>query len=317
MRYFVTGATGFIGGHVARQLREGGHEVHALVRDPSHAQSLERIGVRLFRGDVTDRGSLRAPMEGTDGIFHIAAWYKIGAKDRSPAEPINLGGTRNVLETMRELGIRKGVYTSTLGVFSDTHGQVADESYEHHGKFISEYERTKAKAHYEVALPMMKAGLPLVIVMPGGVYGVGDTSFAHDLMVQYLRGKLRAIPRETALCFARVEDTARGHLLAMERGVPGQSYIIAGEGSTLVALFDLASRTTGVPAPKMHPPAGLVRFLAAVSGSEMLKGATATYLGTNAKARRELGFEPRSIAEGLPEVLRYEQAKLGVPAAVH
>jgi nucleoside-diphosphate-sugar epimerase len=315
MRYMVTGGTGFIGGHVVRQLRERGHEVHALVRDPAKATSLERAGARLFRGDITDRGSVRTPMEGVDGVFHIAAWYKIGAKDHRDAEGINVGGTRNVLETMRELGIRKGVYTSTLGVYSDTHGKTVDETEEYHGKFISVYERTKWKAHYEVALPMMRAGLPLVIVLPGAVYGTGDTSIAHDLLVQYLSGKLRAVPRETAFSFARVEDVAKGHLLAMEKGRPGELYIISGESSSLVDLLALAERTTGVPAPKMHPPAGFVRFLAAISGSERLRAATATYLGSHAKAERELGYRPRSLADGMPEVLRYEQAQLGVRAA--
>lgn len=306
----VTGGTGFIGGTVARQLREQGHEVHALVRDPSKATQLSKLGVQLFAGDITRKESLRAPMQGVDGVFHIAAWYKIGAKDHSHAEAINVGGTRNVLETMKELGIRKGVYTSTCGVFSDTHGKVVDESYVHHGKFLSVYEATKWKAHYEVALPMMKTGLPLVIVMPGAVYGPGDTSMAHDLIVQYLRGKLRAIPRETAFCFGHVEDTAVAHLLAMEKGVPGESYIVAGEASTVDALLQMAEKITGIPAPKMHPSAGLVRFLAAISGSERLKAATATYLATHAKAERELGYHPRSIAEGFPPLLEYEQAKL-------
>jgi len=112
-------------------------------------------------------------------VFHMAAWYKVGAKDKSQAELVNVEGTRNVLEVMKELKIAKGVYTSTLAVFSDTKGRVVDETYRHHGPFLSEYDRTKWKAQVEVAEPMMKAGLPLVIVMPGLVYGPGDIAQAH------------------------------------------------------------------------------------------------------------------------------------------
>src|SRR5690349_23783726 len=127
MKYFVTGASGFIGGQVARQLVAAGHEVVALVRTPGKADDLAKLGVQLHPGDITNKASLRAPMTGVDGVFHIAAWYKIGVRDKRDAEHINVQGTRNVLEMMRDLGIAKGVYTSTVAIFSDTHGQVVDE----------------------------------------------------------------------------------------------------------------------------------------------------------------------------------------------
>lgn len=313
MRYFVTGATGFIGGEVAAQLRAGGHEVRALVRDPARAARLTSLGVQTFPGDVTAKDSLKAPMTGVDGVFHIAGWYKLGAKDRENGYRVNVEGTRNVLETMRDLQVKKGVYTSTIGVFSDTHGKLVDETYQYHGPWSSVYERTKWQAHFEVAEPMMRQGLPLTIVMPGAVYGVGDTSPLHDLVVQYLEGKLRAVPRETAFSFATVQDTAKAHLLAMERGRAGESYIVAGEPHTVVEALELASRTTGVPAPRSHPPLWLVRFLAAISRSERLRAATATYLASNAKARRELGYSPVPMSEGLPPMLRYEQERLRAP----
>src|SRR5262245_38395123 len=113
MRYFLTGATGFIGGQVARQLVEAGHQVVAVVRSPAKATNLTKMGIEIHQGDVTDMASMRAPMTGADGVFHIAGWYKIGVRDKRDADLINVQGTRNVLELMRELGIRKGVYTST------------------------------------------------------------------------------------------------------------------------------------------------------------------------------------------------------------
>ena len=125
-RYFVTGATGFIGGELTKQLIGRGHQVVALVRSPKKAALLKTLGVELHAGDVTDRESLRGPMQGTDGVFHVAAWYKIGASDPI-AEAVNVGGTRNVLEVARDLAIPRVVYTSTIGVLGDTHGQLVDE----------------------------------------------------------------------------------------------------------------------------------------------------------------------------------------------
>ncbi|HZG65964.1 MAG TPA: NAD-dependent epimerase/dehydratase family protein, partial [Herpetosiphonaceae bacterium] len=200
MRYFLTGATGFIGGRIACQLINAGHEVVAIARTPAKAQDLVELGVEVHGGDITDKASMRGPMAGADGVFHVAAWYKIGARDKHAAERINVGGTRNVLELMEELAIPKGVYTSTLAVFSDTHGHVPDETYRHYGPWLSEYDRTKWMAHYQVAEPMMAAGLPLVIVQPGMVYGPGDTGVTHTLLTSYLQRKLPVAPRGTAYC---------------------------------------------------------------------------------------------------------------------
>ena len=175
-KYFVTGATGFIGGCVARQLVAAGHDVVAIARNPESARDLESIGVDVRRGDITDPDSLRGLMAGVDGVFHIAGWYKIGSKDPSEGERLNVAGTRNVLTAMKELRVPKGVYTSTLAVFSDTHGRPVDEPYRPNGRWLTEYDRTKWIAHYEIAEPMIRAGLPLVIVQPGVNYGPGDTS---------------------------------------------------------------------------------------------------------------------------------------------
>ncbi len=310
----MTGATGFIGGRLARQLRERGHDVVAIVRDPAGAGDLVRSGVRVHRGDIRDKESLRAPMAGLDGVFHLAAWYKIGERDKSPAPPINVEGTRNVLELVEELGIPKGVYTSTLGVFGDTKGRVVDESYRHEGSWLSEYDRTKWRAHYEVAEPMMRRGLPIVIVQPGVTYGPGDPSAMGVVLRQYLQGKLRGVPKGSSYCWGHVEDTAHGHVLAMEKGRPGQSYIIAGEPRTLIDAMEMAERITGIPAPRLRPSPGLLRFFAAIGRSEVLRvGAGVTYLGSNAKAKREFGLRHRPLEEGLGETLREEMAALGVP----
>jgi len=327
MKYFVTGATGFIGGRVARHLLAAGHEVVTLARTPSAAQALVALGVKVHAGDITDKESLRAPMTGVDGVFHLAAWYKIGAREKSQAETINVGGTRNVLLMMQELGIPKGVYTSTLTVFSDTRGQMVDESYKYTGtSFLSEYDRTKWKAHYEVARPLMQAGLPLVIVQPGLVYGPGDTSVIHEGWVKYLRGKLLISPSGTTYCWGHVDDIAHGHILAMEQGKVGESYILAGPQYSVVEAFALAEQISGVRAPRLHPAPWMMKALASMlaligavfplpelySAEGIRSSAGVSYLGTNEKARRELGYAPRTLEQGLPETLEYEMHQLGM-----
>jgi nucleoside-diphosphate-sugar epimerase len=261
-------------------------------------------------------------MTGVDGVFHIAGWYVVGARDRSPATPVNVDGTRNVLELAWELSIPKIVYTSTLAVFSDTRGVLVDETYYHSGPWLTEYDRTKWVAHFEVAEPMMRAGLPLVIVQPGMVYGPGDTGPLHPMFVQYLKGRWPLVPRGPAFCWGHVEDTARGHLLAMERGRVGESYIIAGPSHTLVQAFEIAERVTGIKAPRVRLGPGVFHVLEPIVAgverviplpelfaSESVRlSAGVTYLGRSDKARRELGFAARSLEQGfrdwLPDELR-------------
>src|SRR5260370_42474315 len=161
-------------------------------------------------------------MQGVDGVFHIAGWYKSGVKDKSEGAKINIQGTRNVLELMQELGVARGVYTSTLAVFSDTHGRMVDETYRYDGPHLSEYDRTKWVAHYEVAEPMIEAGLPLVIVQPGVIYGPGDTNIVHSVLAQYLQRKLPLLPTVTAFSFVHVDDVARAHMLALQQARPAQ-----------------------------------------------------------------------------------------------
>lgn len=326
MRYFITGATGFIGGRLARQLLGAGHRVTALVRSRKKAADLLDAGAEIVEGDVTDRESMRAAMRGADGIFHVAAWYRIGTHDAHLAERINVEGTRNVLELMRELDIPKGVYTSTVAIFSDTGGRLVDESYRHDGPWLSEYDRTKWRAHYEVALPMIERGLPLVIVQPGVNYGPGDTSQLRGVWVQYLQRRLPVAPQGVAYCWAHVDDTARGLVAAMERGSAGESYIIAGPPHTLIEALEMAERITGVPAPRIRPGPGAMRAFSKLTGAlgrviplppdyaaETLRVmAGTTYLGSSAKAERELGFKARPLEEGLRETLAYEMELLGM-----
>lgn len=319
MKYFITGATGFVGGRVAQQLRGAGHQVITLVRDPAKATHLAAAGMHLAKGDVTDKESMREPMTGCDGVFHVAGWYKIGVKDKTPGTAVNIRGTRNVLELMKELHIPRGVYTSTLAVNSDTHGQLKDESYHFNGTHLSEYDRTKAAAH-TIATEFIQGGLPLIIVQPGMIYGPGDLGPSHDLFVQFLTRKLPLMPRKTALCWAHVDDIAQGHILAMRKGKIGESYFLAGPVHTIIEALTLAEQISGVRVPMLQAPVWLMKTMSGMMGiiekgipvpetysSEYLRvSAGVTYIGSNAKAKRELGWIPRSLAEGLTETLQSE-----------
>lgn len=322
MKYFVTGATGFIGGAVVRLLVRRGDEVVALVRDPARARHLADQGVQLVGSDLSDPEQLRVSMRGADGVFHIAGWYKVGVADHAAAWATNVEGTRNVLAAMAEEGITKGVYTSTLAVNSDTHGVEVDESYHFVGEHLSLYDATKAEAH-RIAGVAIAQGLPLVIVMPGLVYGPDDPSSVGGALRQLLRGRLPALPHGTQYNWAHVDDTARAHLLAMDHGHCGQRYIIAGQRAQLLPMMRLAAQEARVRAPLGVPPAAM-RATGVVTGPlarvlpipaqytpEALRVvAGVSYLGSNAKARRDLGFEPRPLADGWVDTVHHEMATL-------
>jgi nucleoside-diphosphate-sugar epimerase len=299
--------------------------VRAIVRTPERARDLTALGVEIHQGDVTEKESMRRPMSGVDGVYHVAGWYKIGARDASDAVRINVDGTRHVLELASELGVSRTVYTSTLAVNSDTHGRVVDESYRFDGRHLTVYDRTKADAH-RIAESFVARGVPVVIVQPGLIYGPGDTSMVRPMLVDYLRRKLPLVPKQTAFAWAHVDDIARAHMLAMEKGQPGRNYFICGPVHTLEEAMDMAQSITGIPAPRLRVGPGVLRTMAAIMAvveqgvplppdytSEGLRiVAGVTYVGSNARARAELGWRPRPLREGLMETLRHEMALLGM-----
>ena len=319
MKVFVTGATGFIGGYVARQLRDRGDEVVCLVRNPEKASKLDELGCTLASGDLGDREALRTAMEGCDGVIHAAAVYEVGIpKSQHPAMyEANVVGTENVLQAAKGAGVAKIVYVSTCGAFGNTHHQVVDESYEHPGKeYTSYYEETKVGAH-KVAKRMMAEGLPCAIVQPGGVYGPGDTSQLADLLEQFLAGKLPLIPfPDLGICLAHVEDTAAGIVLALDKGKAGETYVIAGSPTTMRDAIGALAKATGKKPPKRAMPTALMKAMTPIGPlvgklmgqppnlRELITSAdNVTFWATNEKAVRELGFAPRELEEGIRQTL--------------
>lgn len=328
MEYFVTGATGLIGTHLVEQLVDDGHDVIGLTRSRSNANHLPDK-VRVVEGDITKKDSMRTPMSGVDGVFHIAAWFYVGPgpREREKAERINVEGTQNVLELMQELDIPKGVYTSTVGVYPGTSGQTVDESIDPECPTFAVYFRTKWEAHFEVAKPMIDNGLPLVIVQPGGVYGPHDKLYgsARAAFRDYLQGDLPMVPRNWMLSFDYAPDTAQAHISAMKKGEPGEEYIVASEPRTMNEVFSQAEAITGIPAPRTAPDwlfSGLATVMRGVEQvttppegleAEMMEFfAGRQYLVDNSKAKRELGLEHRPLEAGLREYLAWEIDQLGM-----
>ncbi|MBE2223289.1 MAG: SDR family NAD(P)-dependent oxidoreductase [Anaerolineae bacterium] len=318
MKAFVTGGSGFIGQHVVKKLLARGYNVSALARSPESTAVLQNLGCTVIPGDITDTASMRDGMAGSDIVFHIAAWYKIGDPDWVKAEAINVGGTRKVLRLAHELGIPKIIYTSTVAVFGDTHGQLVDETYYKGGPFLTEYDRTKWLAHYKVALPLIEKGAPITIVMPGGVYGPGDTSNIGNLMREFYRGMPMLPGPNMTLTYAHVEDIAEGHLLAAEKGKPGESYILAGPAIPLGEMIDFWGHLTGKSTPLLRVPAKFVKPFAPVVGvlsqtlplpdvysEDAVNILDATYIARSDKARAELGWQTRPLQTGMLETFAW------------
>jgi dihydroflavonol-4-reductase len=311
MRYAMTGATGFLGGALARMLVEAGHEVVAMARRPEAATDLTALGVTLVPGDLDDDDALDRLLEGADGFFHVAGWFKFGRRERDLLHDVNVQGTRNALEAALRAGVRT-VYTSTIALNSDTRGETVDEAYRFIGRHLTEYDRTKGLAH-DVALEYAEMGLPIVIVQPGVIYGPGDTSTLGEISRRVAEGRFTPGPKGGGVCWSHVDDIAAGHVLAMEKGMPGESYILAGEAATFVEALSGLARMTGGRKP-LFVPRWLVRAMARTNGvlerlvrlpadqtREAMMASTATYYADADKARRELGWSPRSLKDGFAE----------------
>lgn len=333
MRYFVTGGTGFIGRRLVDRLVDDGHEVVVLTRDRANADPFPEP-VTVVEGDITDKESMREAMRGVDGVFHLAAWYQIGPGpwNAEKAERINVDGTRNVLELIDELDVPKGVYTSTVGVYGNTGGELVDESYRSSGSFPSVYQRTKWRAHYDVAEPMSEDGLPLVIATLGAIYGPGDKDYGgtpRTAFQGHLQEDLPMIPSDFVLPWDHVDDTAANLVLAMTAGTPGEEYIIANEAWSVSEVLGIVEDLTGIPAPRSAPGTvfSLLSRIVAVAElvtrppggfeSELLAFfASGSALIDNSKATAELGIDHRPLREGLREYVAWEIDQLGMDVRI-
>lgn len=316
MQYFVTGATGFVGGYLTSQLLAAGHDVTALVRSREDAVDIARYGVTPHVGSVVDKEGMRRGLRGVDGVFHVAG-HRLSFRDHSTMVAVNVQGTRNVFELVKELAIPKCIFTSALNVYGDTGGESVDETRGRPARFPTRYDAVRGAAHFDVAVPMMKAGVPIVALLPGMVYGPRDTSAMARLLARAMLGRVLTVSSSAAYSWAHVMDVAHAHVLAMQFGRPGESYIVGGPAHTVREALVVAAESAGkkrmpVPIPPwvvkpaaatMHAAATIVRPWRPIA-DRLRVASGVTYLGTDAKARTELGFDPRPLAEGLPDAAR-------------
>src|SRR4051812_43022146 len=266
MRVFLTGGTGFIGGEVAHLLRARGDDVRALVRTPAKATALEALGCELVAGDLSDERVLTEACRGMDAVVHGAALYEVGvpAARRDELVDVNVHGTERVLGAALAAGVRKAVYISTVAVFGNTGGHIADEGWVRpdDGSYTSVYEETKVLAHRR-AHEIGARGLPLVTVQPGVVYGAGDTSTMGDLLSRFVAGKLPALPfPDLGVTPVHRDDVAAGVLLALDKGVPGECYVLAGSPVRVRELIAELAVVAGRTPPRFTLPTIAVRAAA-------------------------------------------------------
>ncbi len=321
MKVFLTGGTGFIGGALARALRDRGDDVVALVRTPAKATELAQRGATLVQGDLGDVAAIEAGMRGADAVIHGAAIYEVGipAGERARMDETNVRGTENVLGAALRLKIPRVLYISTVGVFGNTRGKVYDEDGPLGDGSTSWYERTKVEAH-RAARRLAEQGLPLVIVQPGGVYGPGDHSQLGNIVHQFVGGKLPAMAfPDLGINFVHRDDVVAGILLALDRGRVGESYILGGEIATAQQLVETLAKITGRRPPRITMPTVILKMSAPLGPlfaprlgfppnlRELISASDGvTYWAKHDKAMRELSYRPRPLEQGLRDTLSAE-----------
>ena len=323
MKTLVTGATGFLGSHVARQLAARGEDLRVLVRPSSDTRALEGIAAERVMGDLRDAASLRRVMEGVSRVFHVAADYRLGARDPREIYESNVRGTQNLLEAARLAKVERLVYTSTVATVAvPRRGPLPDETTRASlGEMIGHYKRSKFEAE-QCALRAAEEGLPVVVVNPTTPVGPGDwkPTPTGKIIVDFLNGRMPGYV-DTGLNFVPVEDCAAGHLLAAERGRVGERYILGGRNLTLKELLTILAGVSGRKAPHWKIP-HVLAYAAALADTALAKllgrephiplegvrMARHKMFVDSSKAQRELGFNRGPLEAALERAVCWYEA---------
>jgi len=327
VRALVTGATGFVGAAVARALLQEGWDVRALARKGSDRRNLQPISVEVVEGDLADSASLARALSGCEGLFHVAADYRLGAFDPQQLYKTNVEGTRNILNAARDAGVRRIVYTSsvaTIGIPKDgTPGN--EDSPSTLEDMIGHYKRSKYLAE-EVAREAARAGINVVIVNPSTPVGPGDVkpTPTGQLVFDAAAGRMPAYV-DTGLNIVHVDDVANGHLLAYHRGRVGERYILGGQDMTLREILIDIARLVGRKPPSVRLPSSVVMPIAYVAEAfarvtgrstrvtvEGVRMARKLMFFSSAKAARELGYQWRAPTQAFVDAIQWfrEQGSL-------
>jgi dihydroflavonol-4-reductase len=332
MRAFVTGATGFIGSHVAELLYSLGADLRLLVRKDSRLENIAHVVAERVPGDLRDPESLRRGMRGCDVVYHVAADYRLWTRNPEEMYEVNVEGTRSIIQAAAEVNVRRVVYTSsvaTMGFVGDGTA-VTEEDPVSMNEMIGHYKRSKFLAE-QVAIDAERKGAPVVIVNPTTPVGERDIKPTPTgrIIVDFLKRKFPAYV-DTGLNLVDVREIARGHVLAMEKARPGERYILGGQNLTLKQLLDKLSTLTGIPSPKFQVPhavamgfAAFDQFLAGtILNTEPRATVEAVRMGrkkmfaSSAKAERELGYQVVPIESALKRAVDWFQANGYVPGSL-
>jgi dihydroflavonol-4-reductase len=322
MTTLVTGAAGFLGSHVARQLVARGDEVRVLLRASSTNRAIADLSLEYVTGDLRDPVSLDRAMKGVKRVFHVAADYRLWAKRSREIYDSNVGGTKNLLEAAKRAGVEQLIYTSTVATIAVDRPQLPNEFTDAKlEEMVGHYKRSKWMAEREV-LNAAKSGLPVIVAMPTTPVGPWDwkPTPTGKIILDFLNGKMPGYV-ETGLNFVGVEECAAGHLLIAEKGKLGERYLLGGENLTLKAMLDILARITGLSAPSLKIPHGLAlgvayantvfsRLLGREPGIpiEGVKIARHMMFVDSSRAQRELGFKSGPVAAALERAVRWYDA---------
>ena len=324
MKCFVTGATGFLGSHVARCLEAQGEELRLLLRPTSRTENIADLRADRVVGDLRDAGSLRRGMAGCDVVFHVAADYRLWARDGQELYQSNVEGTRNILQAARGSGVRRVVYTSSVATMGfGNNGNMTDEDTPVSlDNMIGDYKRSKFLAE-RLVLEAAGSGQDVVIVNPTTPIGERDIKPTPTgrIVVDFLKRKFPAYV-DTGLNLVDVKECAAGHLLALEKAVPGERYILGGQNLTLKQILDKLAAITGLPSPSIRLPyavayaTGVVDtlFTGKLRRQEPRVTLDSVRMGrkkmfvTSAKAERELGWNPGPVDGALQRAVEWFRA---------
>ncbi|GBD39896.1 3 beta-hydroxysteroid dehydrogenase/Delta 5--_4-isomerase [bacterium HR37] len=324
MASLVTGATGFIGSHVARKLVQRGESVRILLRKTSKTLNIEDIDAERVYGDILDVDSIRKALKGCDTVYHTAGLVSFRKSDYKRLEDINVKGTVNVLSAALEAGVKKVVYTSSvaaIGVNPD--GGIANEdtpfTLEHMG---IQYLNTKYRAEQE-ALRLYRQGLPLVIVNPSVVIGPGDVYLSScGFIVWYCKKKFPGY-MDGGINLVDVEDVAEGHILAAQKGRLGERYILGNKNLSIKEVFEILEKVTGIPAPRIKIPyfvalaaAFFVERILGISlpnyssmDVDSVRASRFYWYFDSSKAVRELGFPQTPVEQSIEKTVKWLKDK--------
>ncbi len=322
MKIFITGATGFIGQHLAKRLINEGHIVHAIYRSIGKTKSLNHENIKWFEGDILNCESLETGMKGCDQAFHLAAYAVAWEKNPGDFKKFNVQGTINVIETALKCGINNIVITSTAGVFGPSQNGEIDETTVPSIPYFKGYEFTKAESE-KTAIDYIKKGLRIIIVNPTRVYGPGvlnESNSVTKIIKKYIEGKWHILPGngKSAGNYAFIDDVVNGHILAMQKGRSGERYILGGENISYRKLFDTINEITGEKHFLINVPLvfmiGISKFLIIMNKvfgiKPLITPAHVRKFNYNCetnihKAETELGYVITNIEEGLKRTISW------------